>query len=394
MKFATKLLHGTSCFDPATGAASTPIYQASTFHQADLDRPGAFDYSRSGNPTRQALEDAIAVLEGGERGFAFASGMAAISSVFMLFSAGDHIVVAEDVYGGTYRFLTKVLSRMNIDVTFVDTTSLAEVEKAITPCTRGIYLETPSNPTLKVTDIAAICRLARSNNLLVIVDNTFLTPYYQRPLELGADIVIHSATKFIGGHSDVVAGLAVTRDKELGEQLYFIQNGMGAVLGAQDSWLVMRGLKSLKARLDVSTRTADKIARWLAGHPEVKKVYYTGLEQHPGHLLQARQASGHGAVLSFDVGSRERAKALFDRVTLPIVAVSLGAVETILSYPATMSHAAMPKEERVCRGITDGLIRLSAGLEDADDLIHDLEQALNSLENLSFESKEEAYSGT
>lgn len=380
MKFATKLLHGTSCFDPVTGAASTPIYQASTFHQADLDRPGAYDYARSGNPTRQALEEAIAVLEGGERGFAFASGMAAISSVFMLFSAGDHVIVAEDVYGGTYRFLTKVLSRMNIDVTFVDTTSVDRVAEAITPRTKGIYLETPSNPTLKVTDIAAVCRLAKKFDLLVIVDNTFLTPYYQRPLELGADIVIHSATKFIGGHSDVVAGLAVTKDNDLGEQLYFIQNGMGAVLGAQDSWLVMRGLKSLKARLDVSTRTAEQIAGWLRHHPAVTKVYYTGLTDHPGHELQSCQASGHGAVLSFDVGSRERAKALFDRVTLPIVAVSLGAVETILSYPAGMSHAAMPKAERETRGITEGLIRLSAGLEDADDLIRDLERALEGLD--------------
>ncbi|EMT54534.1 MULTISPECIES: trans-sulfuration enzyme family protein [Brevibacillus] len=393
MKFATKLLHGTSCFDPVTGAASTPIYQASTFHQADLDRPGAYDYARSGNPTRHALEEAIAVLEGGARGFAFASGMAAISSVFMLFSAGDHVVVAEDVYGGTYRFLTKVLSRMNIDVTFVDTTCVEAVERAVTPRTRGIYLETPSNPTLKVTDIAAVCHIAKAKNIIVIVDNTFLTPYYQRPLELGADIVIHSATKFIGGHSDVVAGLAVTKDAELGEQLYFIQNGMGAVLGAQDSWLVMRGLKSLKARLDVSTQTAEKIARWLANHPSVAKVHYTGLEGHPGHQLQSRQASGHGAVLSFDVGSRERAKALFDRVTLPIVAVSLGAVETILSYPAMMSHAAMPAAERERRGITDGLIRLSAGLEDADDLVRDLEQALEGVEAALSESKSKAFSG-
>lgn len=358
-----------------------------------MDRPGAYDYARSGNPTRHALEEAIAVLEGGARGFAFASGMAAISSVFMLFSAGDHVVVAEDVYGGTYRFLTKVLSRMNIDVTFVDTTCVEAVERAVTPRTRGIYLETPSNPTLKVTDIAAVCHIAKAKNIIVIVDNTFLTPYYQRPLELGADIVIHSATKFIGGHSDVVAGLAVTKDAELGEQLYFIQNGMGAVLGAQDSWLVMRGLKSLKARLDVSTQTAEKIARWLANHPSVAKVHYTGLAGHPGHQLQSRQASGHGAVLSFDVGSRERAKALFDRVTLPIVAVSLGAVETILSYPAMMSHAAMPAAERERRGITDGLIRLSAGLEDADDLVRDLEQALEGVEAALSESKSKAFSG-
>jgi cystathionine beta-lyase len=379
MNFATKLLHGGASYDKVTGASSIPIYQASTYHQFDLDCPGAFDYARSGNPTRQALEETIAVLEGGTRGFAFASGMAAISSVFLLFSAGDHLVVAEDVYGGTYRFLTKVLSRMGISVSFVDTTRLEQVAAAIRPDTKAIYLETPSNPTLKVTDIAAVCSLAKRHGLLTIVDNTFMTPYYQRPLDLGADIVVHSATKFIGGHSDVVAGLVVTRDQTLGEQLYLIQNGMGAILGVQDSWLVMRGLKTLKARLDASTRTAEQLARWLQSHPAVQHVYYTGLPTHEGHLLQARQACGHGAVLSFDVGSRERAKALFDRVKLPIVAVSLGAVETILSYPVMMSHAAMPEEERKRRGITDGLIRLSVGLEDADDLIADLQQALDAL---------------
>ncbi|WP_103107717.1 trans-sulfuration enzyme family protein [Brevibacillus reuszeri] len=393
MNFATKVLHGTSCFDPITGASSVPIYQASTFHQADLDQPGTFDYARSGNPTRAALEEAIAGLEGGERGFAFASGMAAISSVFMLFSAGDHVVVAEDVYGGTFRFLTRVLSRMGISVTFVDASQTEAVRTAITPTTKGIYLETPSNPTLKVTDIAAVCRIAKQHDLLVIVDNTFMTPYYQRPLELGADVVIHSATKFIGGHSDVVAGLAVTRDAALGEQLYFIQNGMGAILGVQDCWLVMRGLKTLKARLDVSTNTAEQLANWLSAHPEITSVYYTGLTEHPGHQVQASQSSGHGAVLSFDVGSRERAKALFDRVKLPIVAVSLGAVETILSYPVTMSHAAMPAEERAARGITDGLIRLSAGLEDVNDLIEDLKQALENLPPLQkIEEEKEAFS--
>lgn len=388
MNFATKVLHGTSCFDPVTGASSVPIYQASTFHQTDLECPGRYDYARSGNPTRQALEEAIAVLEGGTRGFAFASGMAAISSVFMLFSSGDHVIVAEDVYGGTFRFLTKVLSRMGIGVTFVDATLVEQVAAAITPATKGIYLETPSNPTLKVTDLAAVCRIAKQHELLVIVDNTFLTPYYQRPLELGADVVIHSATKFIGGHSDVVAGLAVTKNPDLGEQLYMIQNGMGAILGAQDSWLVMRGLKTLKARLDIGTRSADHIAHWLAEHPAVSRVYYTGLHSHEGHLVQERQASGHGAVLSFDVGSRERAKAIFNQVKLPIVAVSLGAVETILSYPAAMSHASMPAEEREKRGITDGLIRLSAGLEDTEDLVLDLSQALASLPPFEHEMDE------
>jgi len=378
MNFATKLLHGRSGIDPYTGASSIPIYQASTFHQFDLDQPGVYDYGRSGNPTRQALEEAIAVLEGGTRGFAFASGMAAISGVFMLFSTGDHLIVPEDVYGGTYRFLTKILSRLGIKVSFVDTTKLEQIEAAIRPQTKAVFVETPSNPTLKVTDLAAVCRLAKAHQLLTIVDNTFLTPYYQRPLELGADIVIHSATKFIGGHSDVVAGLVVTKEEELGNQLYLIQNGMGAVLGVQDCWLVMRGLKTLKSRLDVSTQSAGKIAAWLNRHQHVQRVYYTGLVTHEGHELQAQQASGHGAVLSFDVGNRDMAKALFDAVRLPIVAVSLGAVESILSYPVMMSHAAMPAEERLQRGITDGLIRLSVGLEDVEDLIADLDQALAS----------------
>lgn len=377
MKFATRLLHGRSGIDPVTGASSVPIYQASTFHQFDLDQPGTFDYARSGNPTRQALEEAIAVLEGGTRGFAFASGMAAISSVFMLFSAGDHLLVPEDVYGGTYRFLTKILARMGIEVSFVDTTRLERIEAAIRPQTKAIFLETPSNPLLKVTDLAAVSQLAKAHRLLTIVDNTFLTPYYQRPLEWGADIVIHSATKFIGGHSDVVAGLVVTKDEDLGNQLYLLQNGFGAVLGVQDCWLVMRGLKTLKSRLDVSTQSAVKIAKWLEANPHVQRVHYTGLASHEGHAVQERQASGHGAVLAFDIGGRQMVKAFFDAVRLPIVAVSLGAVESILSYPAMMSHAAMPAEERRQRGITDGLIRLSVGLEDTDDLLADLEQALN-----------------
>lgn len=376
MEFATRLLHGTSGIDSVTGASSIPIFQASTFHQFDIDKPGAFDYARSGNPTRQALEEAIAHLEGGARGFAFSTGMAAISSVFLLFSAGDHLVVSEDVYGGTFRILTRVLSRFGIEASFVDTTKPELVEAAIKPTTKGIYLETPSNPTLKVTDLQTVCAIAQKHGLLSIVDNTFLTPYYQRPLELGADIVIHSATKFIGGHSDVVAGLAVTRDEELGSQLYAIQNGFGAVLGAQDCWLVMRGLKTLKTRLDASTAAAGQLAEWLTAQPGVEHVYYTGLSAHPEHLLQQRQASGHGAVLSFRLAGRPQVKAFFDAVKLPLVAVSLGAVESILSYPAMMSHASMPVEERAARGITDGLIRLSVGLEDIEDLKADLAQAL------------------
>lgn len=382
MNFATKILHGACGMDRVTGASSIPIYQASTFHQQDIDQPGTYDYARSGNPTRQALEETIAALEGGERGFAFSSGMAAISSVFLLFSSGDHLVVAEDVYGGTFRFLTTVLERMQIEVTFVDTTQLSFVEAAIQPNTRAIFLETPSNPTLKVTDLRGVIAIAKRHGLLTIVDNTFLTPYYQRPLELGADIVLHSATKFIGGHSDVVAGLAVTKTKELGQKLYAIQNGFGAILGVQDSWLVMRGLKTLKARLDISTRNAAIVADHLAEHPLVKNVYYTGLLTHAGHKIQESQANGHGAVLSFDLGSRVRVKALFENVQYALVGVSLGGVESILSYPAQMSHAAMPKAEREKRGITDGLVRLSLGVEDVTDVLADLERGLKAGESI------------
>jgi cystathionine beta-lyase len=377
VEFGTRLLHNGNEVDPHTGAASIPVYLASTYHQFDPARPGRFDYARSGNPTRLALERTIAELEGGVRGFAFSSGMAAISTVFLLFSSGDHLVVSRDVYGGTYRVLTQVLSRLGISCTFVDTADLEQVEAAIRPETRGLFVETPSNPTLKVTDLAGVAAIARSRGLILIVDNTFLTPYYQTPLELGADIVVHSATKFLGGHSDVVAGLVVAKGEELAERIGALQNTVGAVLGVQDAWLLLRGMKTLKARMDVSARSAARIAEWLADHPAVRRVYYTGLPGHPGYRLQAKQARGNGAVLSFDVGSRERAMQVLKRVTLPLVAVSLGAVESILSHPATMSHASMPREERERRGITDGLLRLSVGLESAEDLIADLAEALS-----------------
>lgn len=376
MKFSTKLLHTGNEIDPFTGASSIPIYQASTYHQEDLDNPGAYDYIRSGNPTRQALEDAIAELEGGVRGFAFSSGMAVISTVFLLFSKGDHLIVPEDVYGGTYRILTRVLSRLGITASFVDTTDLSAVEDAIRPETKGIYLETPSNPTMQVTDLRGTVNLAKKHGLITIADNTFMSPYYQRPLELGVDIVLHSATKFIGGHSDVLAGLAVVKDKKWAEELKLLQIAFGAVLGPQDSWLLLRGLKTLKVRMDASTASAEKIACWLQAHPRVQKVYYTGLPDHPGREIHDSQATAHGAVLSFDVGSEELVKQMLSKVKLPLVAVSLGGVESILSYPAKMSHASMPRVVRLQRGITDGLLRLSVGLEDADDLIADLDQAL------------------
>jgi cystathionine beta-lyase len=302
--------------------------------------------------------------------------MAAISTVFLLFSRGDHLIVSQDVYGGTYRVLTQVFNRMGIETTFVDTTNLHQVNNAIRPNTKGIYVETPSNPLLKVTDLKGIVGMARANSLLTIVDNTFLTPYFQQPLSLGADIVVHSATKFISGHSDVVAGLVVVKEEEIAERLGMLQNSFGAILGVQDSWLVMRGLKTLQARMELSTKSAEKMACWLDLLPDVKHVFYTGLPTHEGHLLQSQQATGHGAVLSFDVGSKEKVRQILNKVRLPIVAVSLGSVESILSYPAQMSHASMPSEVRQKYGITDGLLRLSIGLENVEDLIEDLLQAM------------------
>lgn len=375
-KLDTKLIHFGNEVDAATGASSVPIYQASTFHHHDIYNPPEYDYSRSGNPTRQALEDYIALLEGGARGFAFSSGMSAISTAFMLFSAGDHLIVTEDVYGGTYRLLTQILSRMKIEATFIDMTNFSAVQAALQPNTKGVFMETPSNPTLKITDIAQIAAWAGQHNLISLVDNTFMTPYYQRPIELGVDIVLHSATKFLGGHSDVLAGLAVTRTEELGSQLKYLQNGLGTVLGAQDSWLLMRGMKTLGARMERSETSARKLADWLQDRSDITAVYYPGLASHPGREVQESQSTGYGAVVSFDVGSEERAKQVLSRVKLPLVAVSLGAVESILSYPAMMSHASMPPEVRSERGITGGLLRFSVGLEDIGDLIDDLQLAL------------------
>ncbi|HEU4964716.1 MAG TPA: aminotransferase class I/II-fold pyridoxal phosphate-dependent enzyme [Bacilli bacterium] len=362
--------------DPVTGASAFPIYQTSTFHQADPENPPVYEYARSGNPTRDALEKTLAALEGGTRGFAYSSGVAAITSALLLFSAGDHLVACEDIYGGTFRALTQVVNRLGIETTFVDTTDLEAVRRAIRPHTKGLLLETPSNPTLKITDLAGAVAIAKEHGLLTILDNTFLTPYLQRPLDFGIDVVVHSATKFLGGHSDLVAGAAVVRDEELGKRLYLLQNTLGNVLGPQDCFLLQRGIKTLKVRMDAAEQVARQVAAYLQERGDLAQVYYPGLASHPGHEIQVRQASGFGAVLSFDVGSAERAKQVMSRVQLPLVAVSLGGVETILSYPRTMSHGSMPEEERHRRGITDGLLRYSVGLEDPQDLIADLEQAL------------------
>lgn len=372
----TRLIHASNINEGKTGAVNVPIYLSSTYHQESFDSFGPYDYSRSGNPTREALEKTIANLENGTRGFAFASGMAAITSAFMLLSAGDHVLVTKDVYGGTFRFITNILEKFQIEHTFVNMTDLDEVASAVQPNTKVIYIETPSNPCMNITDIEGVVSIAKNNGCLTFLDNTFMTPLYQNPLDIGVDIVLHSATKFLSGHSDVIAGLAVTKDEELGNQLGFIQNCFGSILGAQDSYLLIQGIKTLNARLTQSSNSAMKIAEYLDKQPLVEQVYYPGLSSHPGYETHARQSTGAGAVLSFRLPNRAAAKAFVEQMRIPVFAVSLGAVESILSYPATMSHAAMPQEEREARGITDGVLRLSVGLESVDDLIKDIEQAL------------------
>ena len=379
MDLTTRLMHpGPSGTDRQDGFGdlAPPIHQTSTFAQADPHCLGPFEYSRSGNPTRQAVESAIARLEGGERGLAFASGMAAISSVLLLFSPGDHIVASRDLYGGAYRVLTGLFARWGLKTTFVDPTDANALARAVTPRTRAIYVESPSNPLLTVTDLAAVAALAKAHDLVAIIDNTFMTPFLQRPLALGFDIVLHSATKFLGGHSDVVAGLAVTADAATGQRLQAVQNAFGAVLGPQDSWLTLRGMRTLAVRLAAEQATAQTLAPWLAARPEVARVHYPGLPSHPGYAVHRRQADGPGAVVSFELRDAAAAVTFMRALNLPKLAVSLGGVESILSYPATMSHAAMPPATRAERGISDALVRLSVGLESARDLMEDLGQAL------------------
>jgi cystathionine gamma-lyase / homocysteine desulfhydrase len=376
MRPKTKLIHGGISGDPHTGAVSVPIYQVSTYKQEGVGGHKGFEYSRTGNPTRHALEELIKDLEGGVRGFAFGSGMAAITAVMMLFNSGDHVILTDDVYGGTFRVMTKVLNRLGIESTFVDTSDLANIEKEIRPNTKAIYLETPTNPLLKITDIKAAARLAKQHGLLTIVDNTFSTPYWQNPISLGADIVLHSATKYLGGHSDVVAGLVVVNNEKLGEELHFIQNSTGGVLGPQDSWLLMRGIKTLGVRMEEHEANTQKIVEFLSEHPAVTKIYYPGLATHPNHHIAKEQARGFGGMVSFDVGSAEKADQVLNKVKFFTLAESLGAVESLISVPAKMTHASIPKERREELGITDGLIRISVGLEDVEDLIEDLKQAL------------------
>lgn len=375
----TSLIHAgvRDGYENKKGAVNVPMYLSSTFHQESIDEFGEYDYARSGNPTRDALEKAVAELEGGVRAHAFSSGIAAVSAALMLLSQGDHIVITEDVYGGTYRFVSKVLPRFGISHTFVDFTDLAAVEAAITPSTKLLYMETPSNPTLGITDIRGIVALAKQYNCLTFLDNTFMTPLHQRPLELGVDVVIHSATKFLSGHSDIIAGLTVTADEKLGQDLYFIQNSFGNILGVQDCFTLLQNIKTTDVRFSRSAESAQKIAEFLAANSLVEQVYYPGLASHPGYEIHHSQSTSAGAVLSFRLASYEAAKALVEAMKIPVFAVSLGGVESILSYPAKMSHAAMEPEERAKRGITDGLLRFSVGLEHVDDLIADFAQALD-----------------
>jgi cystathionine beta-lyase len=377
MDYRTKILHTGKDRDPYTGASSIPIYQASTFAQNDPVELGPYEYARGTNPTREALEETIALLENGAHGYAFASGMAVISSVLLLFKPNDHIVVSDDVYGGTYRILTTIFKRWGLKHTFVDMTNAANIEGALLPETKAIFAETPSNPLLTITDLPAVVEIAKKNNLLTIIDNTFMSPYLQRPIELGFDIVIHSATKFLGGHSDIIAGLAVTKDKEWGTRIKGIQTGFGAILGPQDSWLLLRGIKTLSARMDAQQKSAEIIAGWLSEQKAIKKVYYPTLASHPGKEIHLKQASGGGAVVSFELENGDIAKEVLRNVRIPLMAVSLGGVESILSYPTTMSHSAMPEHERHGRGIVDGLVRLSVGLEDPRDLCDDIAGAID-----------------
>jgi len=372
----TLVLHTGNEIDQQFGALSVPVYQVSTFLQDVHGNGKGFEYSRSGNPTRDALEKAFAVLEHGKRGLAFGSGIAAISAVFMCFSSGDHFIVSSVVYGGTYRLLTKVLSRMGMTATFVDTSDLAAIEAAITPQTKAVFVETPTNPVMAVSDIRAIAGICRQRGFRFIVDNTFMSPYWQNPLLLGADIVVHSATKYLGGHSDVVAGLVVTATEELGEEVHFIQKAMGGVLGPQDSWLLMRGIKTLAVRMEQHERNANALAQWLCTLPGVEKVYYPGLASHPQHALAKSQAGGFGGMISFELVSPELAEHFLSRLKLISLAISLGGVESLICLPAKTTHASFPPELLKELGISDRMVRLSVGIEHVDELKQDILQAL------------------
>ncbi len=370
------LIHGGINGDETTGAVNVPIYQTSTYEQQGIGQNKGWEYSRTGNPTRAALEALIAELEGGTHGFAFGSGMAALTAVISLFKSGDKIIISSNVYGGTFRVLDKIFKNFGISYSIEDTTNLESLDKKVSPDVKAILVETPANPLLTITDLSGIADIAKKHGILSIVDNTFMTPYLQRPIESGIDIVVHSATKYLGGHSDVVAGLAVVHDKTLAERLAFIQNATGGVLGPFDSFLLIRGIKTLGVRLDRHTDNALKIAKWLEKHEAVKKVHYPGLETAQGYKINKKQAKNGGAMISFELKENYDFKKFFSSLGLIALAESLGGVESLACHPASMTHASIPKEIREKVGITNGLIRLSVGIENADDLIADLQQAI------------------
>lgn len=379
MGFSTDAIHIGQEPDPATGAIIVPIYQTSTFVQEELGKNRGYEYARTSNPTRSALERNLAVLESGRYAFAFASGMAAIHAVMGLLKAGDHAVAGRNLYGGTFRLFEKVLKDSGLTFSYADTRHPEEIESAIGPTTRLVYIETPTNPVMELTDIHAVAELAHRHGLLLAVDNTFMSPFFQRPLALGADIVIHSTTKYLNGHSDGVGGAVILKDEAIAERLQFLQNAAGAILGPFECWLILRGVKTLAVRMRQHDANGQVIARRLESHPKVKKVYYPGLPSHPQHELARRQMMGFGGMIAFETGSLKNARTVLKSVRLCSLAESLGGVETLISHPATMTHASVPAEARMKLGITDGLVRISVGIEDVEDLTADLDQALAKL---------------
>ena len=372
----TTLIHGGISIDERTGAVNIPIYQTSTYMQDGLGKMRGYEYSRTGNPTREALEALINDLEGGVAGFAFGSGMAALTAVLSLLHSGDRVLISSNVYGGTFRLLSKVFDHFDITYTIADTTDLSVYESQITDDVKAVIIESPANPLMTVTDIRAVAEVSHHHDLLVIVDNTFMTPYLQKPLELGADIVVHSATKYLGGHSDVVSGLVVVSTQELAEKIAFIQNSTGGVLGPFDSFLLIRGIKTLAVRMDRHVENAEKVAKLLSEHKAVKKVYYPGLETAQGYEINRRQAKNGGAMISFELHENYDINTFFESLELVSLAESLGGVESLVCHPSTMTHASIPADIRKKVGITDGLIRLSVGIENIDDILADIEKAI------------------
>ena len=387
IKLNSLVIHGGIDGDERTGAVNVPIYQTSTYKQDGIGENRGWEYSRTGNPTRAALEKLIADLEGGEYGLAFASGLSAINTVLSLFKEGDRLIVSDNIYGGTFRILDNVFKNFGITYTIVNTSDLDEIERVLKEDAEGendikaVYIESPANPLLTITDIEKVSELAKSYNKKVIVDNTFLTPYLQRPLSLGADIVVHSGTKYLGGHSDTVSGFVVVNDKEIADRLYYLQNAIGGVLGPWDSYLMIRGIKTLGVRMDRHVQNAEKVAEWLVSSGYVDRVYYPGLKSNPGYEVQKKQADGPGAMISFTLKKEYDYKKFFRSLKLVTLAESLGGVESLVCHPATMTHAAIPKDIREAVGITDELIRLSVGIEDVDDIIADLTQAIEESRN-------------